>query len=93
MPLRYWARLLDAVGCADMLGDLMADADSAEMTWLQAASGKVVRVRLVDGKRLVGQLLAFDARTLVVQGAAPVPLLVYKQRTAYLAVGESPAES
>jgi sRNA-binding regulator protein Hfq len=70
----------------------MADADSGEMTWLQAG-GKVVRVRLLDGKTLVGQLLAFDARTLVLQGAAPVPLLVYKQSIAYLAVGESPAKS
>lgn len=40
-------------------------ADDAEATWLHAASGKVVRVRLRDGKTLVGQLLAFDPHTLV----------------------------
>jgi sRNA-binding regulator protein Hfq len=68
-------------------------ADDAETTWLQAATGKVVRVRLLDGKTLIGQLLSFDPQTLVVQGAAPVPLLVYKQSIAYLAVGGPAAES
>ena len=72
--------------------DASQHADDAETTWLHAASGKVVRVRLLDGKTLVGQLLAFDPRTLVVQGAAPVPLLVYKQSIAYLVVGEQAAE-
>jgi sRNA-binding regulator protein Hfq len=69
------------------------DADDAQTTWLHAARGKVVRVRLGDGKTLVGQLLAFDRHTLVIQGAAPVPLLVYKHSIAYLAVDEPAAES
>jgi sRNA-binding regulator protein Hfq len=69
------------------------DADDAETTWLHAARGKVVRVRLLEGKTLVGQLLAFDPHTLVLQGKAPVPLLVYKHNVAYLAVDESAAES
>jgi sRNA-binding regulator protein Hfq len=69
------------------------DADDAQITWLHAASGKVVRVRLLDGKTLVGQLLAFDPCTLVIQGAAPVPLLVYKHSIAYLAVDEPAGES
>ena len=69
------------------------DADHAETTWLHAARGKVVRVRLREGKTLVGQLLAFDPHTLVIQGATPVPLLVYKHSIAYLAVDEPAAES
>ena len=69
------------------------DADEAQSTWLHAASGKVVRVRLLDGKTLVGQLLAFDPHTLVIQGAAPVPLLVFKHSIAYLAVDEPAPES
>ena len=69
------------------------DADEAESTWLHAARGKVVRVRLLEGKTLVGQLLAFDPHTLVLQGAAPVPLLVYKHSILYLGVDESAAES
>jgi sRNA-binding regulator protein Hfq len=69
------------------------DADEAEITWLQAARGKVVRVRFLSGKTLVGQLLAFDPHTLVLQGAAPVPLLVYKHNIEYLAVDEPAPES
>jgi sRNA-binding regulator protein Hfq len=69
------------------------DADDAEATWLHAARGKVVRVRLLEGKKLAGHLLAFDSHTLVLQGAAPVPLLVYKHSIAYLAVDEPAAES
>jgi sRNA-binding regulator protein Hfq len=69
------------------------DAEDAETTWLHAARGKVVRVRLLEGKTLVGQLLAFDPHTLVLKGAAPVPLLVYKHNIAYLAVDEPAAES
>ena len=69
------------------------DADDAEATWLHAARGKVVRVRFLSGKTLAGQLLAFDPHTLVIQGAAPVPLLVYKHSIAYLAVDEPAAES
>ena len=69
------------------------DADEAETTWLHAARGKVVRVRLLEGKTLVGQLLAFDPHTLVIQGAAPVPLLVYKHSILYLGVDEPAAES
>jgi sRNA-binding regulator protein Hfq len=70
-----------------------ADADDAETTWLHAARGKVVRARLRDGKTLVGRLLAFDPHTLVLQGAAPVPLLVYKHSILYLGVDEPAAES
>jgi sRNA-binding regulator protein Hfq len=66
--------------------------DEAEITWLQAARGQVVRVRFHSGKTLHGQLLAFDHHTLVLQGAAPVPLLVYKHNVEYLAVGEAAAE-
>ena len=69
------------------------DAEDAETTWLHAARGQLVRVRLLEGKELVGQLLAFDRHTLVIQGAAPVPLLVYKHGIAYLAVDEPAAES
>jgi sRNA-binding regulator protein Hfq len=69
------------------------DADDAETTWLHAARGKVVRARLRDGKTLVGRLLAFDPHTLVLQGAAPVPLLVYKHSILYLGVDEPAAES
>ena len=69
------------------------DADDAETTWLHAARGKVVRVRLLEGKKLVGQLLAFDAYTLVLQGAAPVPLLVYKHSIEYLGVDEPAAKT
>ena len=69
------------------------DVDEAETTWLHAARGKVVRARLRDGKTLVGRLLAFDPHTLVLQGAAAVPLLVYKHNIAYLAVDEPAAES
>ena len=68
-------------------------SDDTETTWLHAASGKVVRVRLRDGKTLVGQLLSFDQRTLVVKGAAPVPLLIYKHSILYLAVDEAAPES
>jgi sRNA-binding regulator protein Hfq len=69
------------------------DADDAETTWLHAARGKVVRVRFLSGKTLAGQLLAFDPHTLVLQGAAPVPLLVYKHSILYLGVDEPAAES
>ena len=69
-----------------------SDADEAETTWLHAAWGKVVRVRLRDGKRLTGQLLAFDSHTLVIQGAAPVPFLVYKHSINYLGVDEPATE-
>ena len=69
------------------------DADEAESTWLHAAKGKVVRARLRDGKTLVGRLLAFDPHTLVLQGAAPVPLLAYKHNIEYLAVDEPAPES
>jgi sRNA-binding regulator protein Hfq len=69
------------------------DADDAETTWLHAARGKVVRVRFHSGKTLHGQLLTFDPHTLVLQGAAPVPLLVYKHNIEYLAVDEPAPES
>ena len=69
------------------------DADEAETTWLHAARGRVVRVRFHSGKILHGQLLAFDPHTLVLQGAAPVPLLVYKHNVEYLAVDEPAKES
>ena len=69
------------------------DAEDAETTWLHAARGKVVRVRFLSGKTLVGQLLACDPHTLVLQGAAPVPLLVYKHNIEYLAVDEPAPES
>ena len=70
-----------------------SDANDAETTWLHAASGQVVRVRFLSGKTLAGQLLAFDPHTLVLQGAGPVPLLVYKHNIEYLAVDEPAAES
>ena len=70
-----------------------ADADDTETTWLHTATGKVVRARLRDGKTLVGRLLAFDPHTLVIQGAAPVPLLLYKHSILYLGVDEPAAES
>ena len=69
------------------------DADEAETTWLHAARGKVVRVRFLSGKTLAGQLLAFDPHTLVLQGAAPVPLLVYKHSIEYLGVDEPAAKT
>ena len=69
-----------------------SNADEAETTWLHAARGKVVRVRFHSGKTLHGQLLAFDPHTLVLQGAAPVPLLVYKHNVEYLAVDEPAPE-
>ena len=68
-------------------------ADDAETTWLHAARGKVVRVRFLSGKTLAGQLLAFDPHTLVLQGAAPVPLLVYKHSIEYLGVDEPAAKT
>ena len=70
-----------------------AEADDAETTWLHAAKGKVVRVRFLSGKTLAGQLLAFDPHTLVLQGAAPVPLLVYKHSIEYLGVDEPAAKT
>lgn len=69
------------------------DADEAQMTWLRAARGKIVRVRFLEGKTVTGQLLAFDRSTLVLQGNAPTPLLVYKQSIAYLAADEPGALS
>jgi sRNA-binding regulator protein Hfq len=51
-----------------------------------------VRVRFHSGKTLVGQLLAFDPQTLVLQGAAPAPLLAYKHNIEYLAVDEPAPE-
>ena len=75
--------------------------DSAEMiappgaeareTWLRAASGQIIRVQMLDGKKLVGQLLAFDHAALVLQGSAPAPLLVFTQSIAYLAIEEQAA--
>ncbi len=62
--------------------------DEAQTTWLQAARGKLIRVRFLEGKTLEGQLLAFDQSTLVLQGSGPAPLLVYKQSISYLAVDE-----
>jgi sRNA-binding regulator protein Hfq len=69
------------------------DADDAETTWLHAARGHVVRVRFRGGKELVGRLLAFDPHTLVIQGAPPVPFLVYKHSIAYLGVDEPAGKS
>ena len=69
------------------------DADDVETTWLHAAMGQLVRVRLLEGKELVGQLLAFDPHTLVIQGATPVPLLIYKHSIEYLGVDEPAAKS
>ena len=69
------------------------DADEAQMTWLRAARGRIVRVRFLEGKTVTGQLLAFDRSTVVLQGSAPTPLLVYKQSIAYLAVDEPGAPS
>ncbi len=62
--------------------------DEAQTTWLQAARGKLIRVRFLEGKTLEGQLLAFDQGTLVLQGSGSAPLLVYKQSISYLAVDE-----
>ena len=62
--------------------------DEAQTTWLQAARGKLIRVRFLEGKTLEAQLLAFDQSALVLQGRGPTPLLVYKQSIAYLAVDE-----
>ena len=64
--------------------------DAAQFTWLHAATGQIIRVQMLDGKKLIGQLLAFDHAALVVQGSAPTPLLVFKQSIAYLAVEEQP---
>ena len=69
------------------------DPDEAQMTWLRAARGRIVRVRFLEGKTVTGQLLAFDRSTLVLQGNAPTPLLVYKQSIAYLAADEPGALS
>ncbi len=62
--------------------------DEAQTTWLQAARGKLIRVRFLEGKTLEGQLLAFDQSTLVLQGRGSAPLLVYQQSIAYLAIDE-----
>jgi len=62
--------------------------DEAQTTWLQAARGKLIRVRFLEGKTLEAQLLAFDQSTLVLQGRGLTPLLVYKQSIAYLAIDE-----
>ena len=62
--------------------------DEAQETWLQAARGKLIRVRFLEGKTLEGQLLAFDQSTLVLQGRGSAPLLVYKQSISYLAIDE-----
>jgi sRNA-binding regulator protein Hfq len=69
------------------------DADEAQLTWLSAARGKIVRVRFLEGKTVTGQLLAFDRATIVLQGHAPTPLLVYTHSIAYLAVDEPGALS
>ncbi len=69
------------------------DPDEAQMTWLRAARGRIVRVRFLEGKTVTGQLLAFDRSTVVLQGSAPTPLLVYKQSIAYLALDEPGAPS
>lgn len=63
--------------------------DEAESTWLHAARGHIVRARFLEGKTVAGQLLTFDRSTLVLQGSAPTPLLIYKQSIAYLAVDEA----
>lgn len=62
--------------------------DEAEMMWLHAARGQVIRLTLIDGKTLVGQLLSADLGALVVQGSGAAPLLVYKHGVAYVAVEE-----
>jgi sRNA-binding regulator protein Hfq len=62
--------------------------DDAQTTWLRAAAGRIVRVHFLEGRTLVGQLLAFDQDTLVIQGSGPTPLLVFKQSIAYVAVDE-----
>lgn len=70
---------------------MIAHEDEAQATWLRTASGQIIRVHLLDGKVLLGQLLAFDHSALVLQGSAPTPLLVFKQCVAYLAVEEQVA--
>ncbi len=65
----------------------------AENAWLRAATSRLVRLTLLDGKTLVGQLLGWDGATLVVQGSGTVPLLIYKHGLAYVAVEEHAANS
>ncbi len=70
-----------------------SDGGEAQATWLRTATGQIIRVHLLEGKTLVGQLLAFDSSALVLQGSAPTPLLVFKQGIAYLAVEEKGART
>ena len=62
--------------------------DDAQTTWLRAAAGRIVRVHFLEGRTLVGQLLASDRDTLVIQGSGATPLLVFKQSIAYVAIDE-----
>ena len=56
--------------------------------WLRERVGKVLRVRLVDGKTLSGTLRAFDTYALLLERSDEDTLLLYKQGIAYLAAGE-----
>lgn len=69
------------------------DNGEAQSTWLRTAVGQIIRVHLLEGKTLTGQLLSFDHSSLVLQGSAPTPLLVFKQCIAYLAVEEQSART
>ena len=61
------------------------DPHAVQTAWLKAHIGKAIKVRLLDGKALTGELVAYDTFTLLVRTDAGRELLVYKQALAFLA--------
>ncbi len=59
-----------------------------QIGWLRRAQGEAVRVRLLGGKVLAGELVDADVYTLLVRLASgETPVLVYKHAVAYVALG------
>lgn len=60
------------------------DAHAVQHTWLRDHRGQAIGVRLLDGKLLRGDLLAFDTFTLTVRLTEGGMVLLFKQAIAYL---------
>ena len=61
------------------------DPHAVQTAWLKAHAGRPIKARLLDGKAVTGELVAFDTFTLMVRTEAGRELLLYKQALAFLA--------
>lgn len=87
-PQRVSPRVPATGGCAEA-------RRTPQDAWLDARRGQAITVRLLDGKTLVGTLVAWDVYTLhLAVSGRDAPTLVYKHAVAYLAAyqGRQPAE-